>query len=192
MATIIGISGSLRTGSYNTALLRAALDLAPQALTIEIESIAEVPVYNGDSERAGLPASVTALKERIAASAGLLLVTPEYNGSLPGPLKNAIDWLSRPPNDIDRVFGGRPVGVIGATPGRLGTVLSQTAWLPVIRALGMRPYFGHSLYVAGAGKVFDASGGLVDDAVRERLRAYLAGFADFIGLASAPTSGETP
>jgi chromate reductase, NAD(P)H dehydrogenase (quinone) len=108
-----------------------------------------------------------------------LIVTPEYNGSVPGVLKNAIDWLSRPAADIERVFGGKPVGVIGATPGQRGTVLAQTAWLPVWRTLGMRPYYGHSLYLAGAAKVFDETGELTDTAMRDRLRAYVEGFAAF-------------
>jgi len=78
----------------------------------------------------------------IAAADGLLLVTPEYNNSIPGVFKNAIDWLSRPPADISRVFGGKPVAIIGASPGGFGTILSQEAWLPVLRTLGTKPWFG--------------------------------------------------
>lgn len=85
---------------------------------------------------------MAALKDRIAAADGLLLVTPEYNNSIPGVFKNAIDWLSRPASDIGRVFDGKPVGLIGATPGGMGTPFSQTAWLPVLRTLGTRPFFG--------------------------------------------------
>ena len=99
---------------------------------------------------------------------------------MPGVLKNAIDWLSRPATDIARVFAGRPVGLIGASPGRFGTVMSQTAWQPVFRTLGMRPWFGGLLYVGGAGKLFDSAGKLTDEATRGRLRSYLAGFAAFI------------
>jgi len=120
------------------------------------------------------------LKDKIASADALLLVTPEYNNSIPGVFKNAIDWMSRPAADIDRVFGGRPVGLIGASPGRQGTVLSQTAWLQVFRALGLRPWFGQVLYVGGAGSVFDASGKLIDEATRARLRKYLEGFAAFV------------
>jgi chromate reductase len=109
--TILGMAGSLRQGSFNAALLRAA------------------------------------------AANGLLLVTPEYNNAMPGVFKNAIDWLSRPPQDIPRVFGGRPVALMGATPGGLGTVLAQTAWLPVVRALGMQPWFGTPLSVSGTHQV---------------------------------------
>ena len=180
MTTIIGIAGSLRRGSYNAALLHAAAALAPAGCTIEAAAIRDIPLYDGDLEAAqGLPASVTRLKERIAAVDGLLIVTPEYNNSMPGVLKNAIDWLSRPAADIARVFGGKPVGVIGATPGARGTVLAQTAWLPVWRTFGMRPYYGHSLYLAGAAKVFNETGELIDADMRERLRAYVEGFAAF-------------
>src|SRR5690349_14078305 len=121
-------------------LLAAAVDAAPDGTTIEIESIDGIPLYDGDLEaEQGVPAAVQRLKQRIAGAGGLLIVTPEYNNSIPGVLKNAIDWLSRPPADIPRVFRGRPVAIMGATPGPGGTALSQAAWLPVIRTLGMRP-----------------------------------------------------
>src|SRR5688500_5153949 len=181
MNTIVGISGSLRAASVNTALLRAALELAPDSLDIEIASIRDIPLYDGDVEaKAGLPLAVTALKDRIAAADGLLLATPEYNQSLPGVFKNAIDWLSRPGKDIARVFGDKPVGLIGATPGMGGTRLAQTAWLPVLRTLGTQPWFGKQLYVAGASQVFDAEGQLVDAKVKQLLAEYLAGLAKFV------------
>ncbi len=178
MPKLIGISGSLRKGSYNAALLRAAAELAPTGTEVEIASIAGIPLYDGDleSER-GIPPVVAALKDKIAAADGLLLVTPEYNNSLPGVFKNAIDWLSRPGSDIDRVFGNKPVALMGATPGMGGTRLAQSAWLPVLRALGTRAWAGEQLYVARAGQVFDASGALVDDKVRELLSRFMAGFA---------------
>jgi len=177
---IVGIAGSLRKGSYNAALLRAASELAPPGTTIERASIRGIPLYDGDVEaESGIPAVVRDLKEKIASSAGLLLVTPEYNNSMPGVLKNAIDWLSRPGSDIPRVFGGRPVALMGASPGRFGTVMSQAAWLPVLRALGMRPWWGPRLLVGGASKVFDESGGLVDESVRVQLQAFMAGFVEF-------------
>lgn len=178
---IVGLAGSLRTGSFNQALLRAAVEECPSEARLEVESIRGIPLYDGDVEAAqGIPARAAELKERIATADGLLLVTPEYNNSIPGVFKNAIDWLTRPPADIPRIFAGRAVGLIGASPGARGTVLSQTAWLPVFRTLGMRPWFGQLLYVGGAGKVFDASGKLVDDAIRGCLRDYMRGFVDFI------------
>jgi len=181
MRKIIGISGSLRRQSLNTALLHAAVELAPPCLTIEIGSIQDIPLYNFDVEQAAYPAAVTALKEQIVAADGLLLVTPEYNNSLPGVFKNAIDWLSRPPADAPRIFRQRPVGVIGASPGNFGTLLSQSAWLPVLRTLGTRPWFGSPVYVSQAAKVFDGQGKLIDATVREKLHKYLQGFAEFIG-----------
>jgi chromate reductase, NAD(P)H dehydrogenase (quinone) len=187
MAKIIGVSGSLRKASFNTALLHAAVELAPTELGIEPASIHDIPLYDGDDEEAsGIPASVAALKDRIAAADGLLLVTPEYNGSLPGVLKNAIDWLSRPSQDIARVFGGKPVGVIGATPGRGGTRLSQTAWLPVLRQLGTEPWFGKVFFFAGAEPAFDANGKLIDLPSQRLLREYLAGFSKFVAAHAAP------
>lgn len=181
MSTIIGIAGSLRKKSYNAALLRAAARAAPAGVTLEIASLEGVPLYNGDLEsESGIPDAVAQLKERIAAADGLVLATPEYNNSIPGVLKNAIDWLSRPPNDIARVFGNKPVGLMGATPGRAGTRMAQTAWLPVLRLLGTMPWFGKQLHVASAGQVFDESGDLVDDSVRELVADYMAGFASFI------------
>ena len=177
---IIGIAGSLRSGSFNAALLRAAVEECPPEATIEVESIRGIPLYDGDVEATeGIPPRVAELKDCIAAADALLLVTPEYNNSIPGTFKNAIDWMTRPSSDIKRVFGGRPVGLIGASPGAFGTILSQTAWLPVFRTLWMRPWFGQLLYVGGASKVFDPAGKLVDDAIRTRLRNYVRGFIEF-------------
>ena len=184
MLKIIGISGSLRARSFNAALLRVAAELVPAGATIEIESIKGIPLYDGDLEASsGLPAVVVALKDKIAAADGLLLVTPEYNNSIPGVFKNAIDWLSRPASDIPRVFGGKPVGMIGASPSRFGTLLSQDAWLPVLKTLGTRPWFGQSLYLSGANKLFDPSGALTDEDSRERIQNYVRGFAEFVGAA---------
>ncbi|HKJ87918.1 MAG TPA: NAD(P)H-dependent oxidoreductase [Gammaproteobacteria bacterium] len=181
MSTILGISGSLRRDSYNTALLHAAADLAPDGMRLEVATLHGIPVYDGDGEtERGIPEPVTALKERVAAADGLLLATPEYNHSLPGALKNAMDWLSRPPADRPRVFHGRPVALMGATPSATGTRYAQAAWLPVLQTLGTLPWFGGALYVGHARKVFDESGTLTDPDLRERLRGFLTGFAEFL------------
>jgi NAD(P)H-dependent FMN reductase len=180
VTVILGIAGSLRRGSYNAALLRAATELAPAGVRVETASIRGIPLYDGDVEaQSGIPEPVRELKDRVASCDGLLLVTPEYNNSLPGAFKNAIDWLSRPPADIARVFRNRPVALAGATPGTGATHLSQVAWLPVLRTLGARPWFGRTLAVASAAQVFDEDGRVVDEKVRERVRAFMADFAEF-------------
>lgn len=181
MTTILAIAGSVRAKSYNGMLLRAAVVVAPAGVTVEEASIRDVPLYDGDVEAAsGTPPAVEALKDRIAAASGVLLVTPEYNNSLPGVFKNAIDWTSRPSADIPRVYGGKPIGVIGATPGRGATGLAQAAWLPVLRTLGTLPYFGARVQVADAAKVFDDAGALIDPSVKAVLAKYMAGFAEFV------------
>lgn len=185
MTRIVGLSGSLRRQSYNSGLLRAAVEAMPEGATLEIGSIAEIPLYNYDVEVEGIPGPVASLKDRIAAADGLLLVTPEYNNSIPGVFKNAIDWLSRPPSDAARVFNGKPVAVIGASPGGFGTILSQAAWLPVLRTLGAHHWSGGRLMVPQAGKVFDTEGNLTDGAVFEKLRDFLVGFVSHVG-------GKTP
>ncbi|HUS25312.1 MAG TPA: NADPH-dependent FMN reductase [Candidatus Binatia bacterium] len=184
MTRIVVLPGSWRAGSVNLALARAAVAAAPAGCEAVLHSIREVPLYDGDLETAsGIPAPVRALKDAVAAADGLLLVTPEYNNSVPGTLKNAIDWMSRPPADSARVFAGRPVGLIGATPGAGGTRLAQGAWLPVLKTLGTQLWTGGSLFVAGASKVFDASGRLTDEKVRELLEKYMKGFAEFVAAA---------
>ncbi|HTD05447.1 NADPH-dependent FMN reductase [Undibacterium sp.] len=181
MTRIVGISGSLRSKSFNTALLRAAAALMPDGVTLEIATLKGIPLYDGDVEQAqGIPPAVTALKEQIAGADGVLLATPEYNNSMPGVFKNAIDWMSRPAADIPRVFGGRPVAIVGASPGGFGTVLSQNAWLPVLRTLGMQPWFGGRLLVSHAGSVFDEAGEIVDEKMRIQLRQFVQKFTEFV------------
>lgn len=185
MTQVLGISGSLRRGSYNSALLRAATRLMPPESTLEIASIRGVPLYDGDIEAQGIPAAVTQLKEAIVKADGVLLVTPEYNNSIPGVFKNAIDWLSRPASDIKRVFGGKPFAIIGTSPGPFGTVLSQNAWLSVLRTLGTQTWFGGRLAVARAANVFDESGSIKDPAVEEQLKQFLAGYVGFLRRSAA-------
>lgn len=185
MTKLLGISGSLRRGSYNSALLRAATRLMPENAVLAVASLRGIPLYDYDVEVQGIPAAVTQLKEAVVAADGVLLVTPEYNNSLPGVFKNAIDWLSRPPADIKRVFAGRPFALIGTSPGPFGTVQSQTAWLPVLRTLGTHPWFGGRLAVARAGNVFDEEGTLKDAAIAEQLKQFLAGYVGFVRRSAA-------
>jgi NAD(P)H-dependent FMN reductase len=177
MPHVIGISGSLREGSYNSALLRTACARHPQS--IRAGSIVGIPLYDADLEKRGLPAAVADLQSEIAQAAGLLLVSPEYNNSVPGVLKNAIDWLSRPTASGAVVLRGKPVAVVGATPGGFGTVLAQAAWLPVLRTLGARIWTGGRLGVSHASRVFDDSGELTDSGLLERLDDFLEGFVGF-------------
>jgi chromate reductase len=179
MTTIVGLSGSLRRHSFNSALLASAATLMPPDATLAIETIRGIPLYDADLESdAGVPAPVEALKARIAAADGLLLATPEYNNSMPGVFKNAIDWLSRPNADIAKVFGGKPVALIGASPGGFGTILAQNAWLPVLRTLGTRPWFGAKLLVSRAGKVI--ADDRPDEATQQQLAAFLRDFVAFV------------
>jgi chromate reductase, NAD(P)H dehydrogenase (quinone) len=179
MIRIVGIAGSWRRGSYNAALLRAARDLMPEGAKLDIAAIRDIPLYSGDTEAEGIPAPVDELKTAIAGAQGVLMSTPEYNGSIPGTLKNAIDWTSRPARDIPRIWGGRPVAIIGASPGPGGTRLAQAAWLPVFKRLKAQPFLSMEIRLMEAGKLFDGDGVLVDDRTRGELADFLARFADF-------------
>lgn len=180
MTSIIGLSGSLRKGSFNASLLRAAAEVAPSDCRIQCEPIRDIPLYDADLEAASPPVAVTDLQEKIDKADGLLLVSPEYNNSIPGVFKNAVDWVSSFPSGGDKIFRDLPVGLIGASPGGFGTVNAQTAWLPVFRALSVKPYLGGTLYVGGARGKFDDGGALTDGAIRERLAEWMAGFAAFV------------
>ncbi len=180
MTHILAISGSLRKASFNSGLVRAAEGLALDGVQVSGITLHGIPLYDADVEAAeGIPAAVTALKDAIRAADGVLLVTPEYNNGIPGVFKNAVDWASRPASEIGDIFGGKPVAIIGASLGGFGTILSQNHWLPVIRTLGMRPWFDGRLMVSRASGLFDDAGNLTDDETRKRLRDFVAGFAAY-------------
>ncbi|MBM9593021.1 NADPH-dependent FMN reductase [Roseitranquillus sediminis] len=189
MAQLVGISGSVREASLNSALLRAAAEVLPDGHHLDIRSIRGIPIYDGDLEAEhGVPDPVTALKDAIAASDGLIIATPEYNNSIPGPLKNAIDWLTRPPADIARVFRNRPVALMGASPGGFGTTLGQAAWLPVLRTLRADFWSEGRLLVSRAKGAFDDHGRLIDDNVRDQLDEFMQAFAAYAASRSAARS----
>lgn len=181
MSRIVALSGSLRSGSFNTALARVLAERAPAGCEVEVCTPAEIPLYDGDLEaEQGVPVAAQRLKDRVAESDGLIIVTPEYNQAVPGVMKNTLDWMTRPPQDIGRVFGDRAVALCGASAGAGGSRVSQYALLPTLRALGTRLWSGKALYVGGAGKVFDESGKLVDSDIDTRATEFIAAFHEFV------------
>lgn len=177
---LVGISGSLRVGSFNTALLRTAAEMLPDGVALDIRTLHGVPLYNADDEAAtGIPDAVTALKQAISESDGVILSTPEYNNGIPGVFKNAIDWLSRPPADIAPIFGGRPFALMGASPGGFGTILSQNGWLPVLHTLGVDLWQGGRLMVSRVSTMVGPDHVITDEPTRERLADFVKGFAAF-------------
>ncbi|WP_275784404.1 NADPH-dependent FMN reductase [Pararhizobium gei] len=180
MTTLIGISGSLRKASFNTALLQAAIPLAPVNVTFVAGTIEGIPLYNADIEREGVPEPVQRLKDQIASADGVLLFTPEYNNSLPGVFKNAIDWVSSSMTGAPNVFAGRAFAIAGTSPGPFGTLLGQNAWLPVLRTLGADLWSGKRLMLPKAGSLFDGDGKLTDEDARARLKTFVEAFAAYV------------
>jgi chromate reductase len=171
---VLGISGSLRKGSYNTAALRAAQELAPAGVTIDIFDLAPIPIYNEDVKAAGFPAPVQELRQRIAAADALLIATPEYNYSMSGVLKNAIDWASRPPN---HPFSDKPVAIMGASPGVTGTARAQYHLRQVCVFLDMHFVNKPEVMIGAAATKFDAEGRLTDETTRGFVRDLVAALA---------------
>jgi chromate reductase, NAD(P)H dehydrogenase (quinone) len=168
---ILAVSGSLRSGSYNTGLLRAAQELAPSGVEVEVyEGLAALPPYDQDVQDHEPPPAVRELRERIASADALLIATPEYNGSIPGVLKNAIDWASRP--FAENSLRGKPVTVVGASTGVYGALWAQTDLRKVLGVAGARVLEGE-LAVPRAQERFDEDGRLSDELVRERLASVL-------------------
>jgi chromate reductase, NAD(P)H dehydrogenase (quinone) len=168
--TILGIAGSLRKESLNRAALRAAQKLVPEGVRLEIFDLAGIPVFNQDDDSQP-PQRVTEFKAQIRAADAILFATPEYNYSIPGVLKNAIDWASRPYGDS--AWEGKPVGIMGASPGRLGTARAQYHLRQVFVFLNMYPLNRPEVMISGADDLFDAAGNLTDEATRGYIRKLL-------------------
>ncbi len=178
--TVAAIAGSLRQASYNRSLLRAAQELAPERLRIEIHDLLDIPLYNEDVEKEGVPPSVDALRQAIRAADGLLIATPEYNHGVPGVLKNTFDWLSRPPRGS--ALGGKPTAIFGASPGMTGTARSQSQLRLSMVFTNSPAMLQPEVLVAKAHEKFDADGRLTDEKTREFLGKFLQSFAEWIDL----------
>lgn len=168
--TILGIAGSLRKGSYNRAALRAAKSLAPEGAVVEIFELNAIPPFNQDEE-ANAPAAVRELKARVRAADAILIVTPEYNYSIPGVLKNAIDWVSRPYGDSS--WDGKPVAVMGASMGTLGSSRAQYHLRQCFVFLNMHPVNLPEVMIPNAQNLFDSEGNLKDENTRKRIAGLL-------------------
>ena len=175
---ILGIAGSLRKASYNRALLGVAIELAPAGLEISGFDLDDVPLYNGDVEAAGDPEGVARFKQAIAGADGVLFVTPEYNHGVPGVMKNAVDWASRPPGKA--VLQRKPVGIIGASPGLTGTARGQTQLRQAFEFTECYCMPQPELLVFKAHEKFDAEGNLTDAATGQFLTRYLTAFRDWV------------
>ena len=179
MISILVISGSLRSNSLNSRLGRALHDVAEQNIRVDLAVLHDIPLYNGDVEQlSGIPKAVSALRERIKTADGLIIAMPEYNAGMPGVLKNALDWLTRPPKEMGPTFAGRPLALAGATPGGLGTALAQAGSLTVLRQLKVRLFPDH-LRVSSANDRLGADG-QPDAELAQQLNKWLQSYVEFI------------
>jgi chromate reductase len=173
---ILGIVGSLRTRSYNRFALQAAAETLPEGVTMEIADISQIPLYNQDLEAAGqIPEAVRRFKEQIAAADALLIATPEYNYSVPGVLKNALDWASRQGSP----FPGKPVAIMGAATGMLGTARAQYHLRQIFVSLDVRPVGKPEVFINQAASKFDAEGRLTDEPTRQAITSLVNALIDW-------------
>ena len=175
---IVGIAGSLRQGSFNRALLRAATELAPASLLITVHDLLAIPLYNADVEARGVPAAVDELRRAVRAADGVLIATPEYNHGVPGVLKNTVDWLSRPPEAS--ALRGKPAAIMGASPGMVGTARGQSQLRQAFEFTDTHAMNQPEILVARAHEKFDQNGALTDQATRAFLAKFLAAFATWV------------
>ncbi|HEV7586971.1 MAG TPA: NADPH-dependent FMN reductase [Longimicrobium sp.] len=174
---VLGFAGSLRAASYNKMLLRAAVELAPEGMEIEVYDIGEIPLYNEDVETAGTPPAVEAFRAAIRRANALLIATPEYNHGVPGVLKNAIDWASRPPRTSP--LAGKPTAVFGASPGAIGTARAQTQLRASFVFTDTPALPQPEVLVFRAHEKFDAAGRLTDEPTRVFVGRLLVALADW-------------
>ena len=174
--SVLGICGSLRQGSYNMAALRTAIALKPSNMTVTVADISAIPLYNEDVRTQGFPASVETLRQQIKAADALLIACPEYNYSMTGVLKNAIDWASRPP---EQPFAGKPLAIIGAAAGMAGSARAQYDLRRSCVFLDMYPLNKPEVLIGQAQTKFDADGNLTDEVARNLIRDLLANLASF-------------
>lgn len=177
---IFGIAGSLRAGSYNRALLRAATEMLPAGVTLETGEIRDIPLYDADLQAQGDPPAVALLKQRIEEADAFLIATPEYNYSIPGVLKNALDWASRPPKTC--CLRQKPIGIMGCSGGESGTMRGQLALRQMFVFTDSYAMLQPELRVPRAGTSFDADGNLIDEQVRERLGLFLNALVEWAKL----------
>jgi chromate reductase len=175
--TILGISGSLRAKSFNTFALRAAAELAPKDVRIVHADISDLPLYNEDLRTAGYPEPAERLRGQVRTADGILLVSPEYNYSVPGVLKNAIDWVSRPP---DPPFSGKPAGIMGASNGLFGTARGQHHLRQVCQAVNLLVMARPEVMIPKAGEKFDADGRVIDAHTHDVIVRFMAALADWV------------
>lgn len=184
--TILGIAGSLRRESYNRAALRAASKLLPEGVTLNIFDLDGIPLFNQDDEK-NPPAKVVEFKKQIRAADALLFATPEYNFSVPGVLKNAIDWASRPHGDS--AWNGKPAAIMGATLGMLGTARAQYHLRQIFVTLNIYALNQPEVMIGNAAERFDAQGNLTDEKTKEVIRKMLKALVDWTGKVGEKTAG---
>ncbi|MGE7139617.1 NADPH-dependent FMN reductase [Luteibacter sp. NPDC031894] len=180
---ILAFAGSLRRNSHNGRLLDTAAQIAPPGMVLTVhDTIADVPLFDEDVEASTpSPDGVTRLRIAVAAADGVLIATPEYNQSLPGVLKNTLDWLSRDDAELGEVLSGKPVAIFGATPGKWGTRLAQSQLRHALAAMGALTMPAPQLYMAEIASSYDAASDTFDAATRKRLLAFLEGFEAWVG-----------
>ncbi|MEP7214423.1 MAG: NAD(P)H-dependent oxidoreductase [Acidobacteriota bacterium] len=184
---ILGIAGSLRQGSYNRGTLRASAELVPEGATIEIFELEGIPGFNQDDER-NPPARVAEFKRKIREADAILFVTPEYNYSIPGVLKNAIDWASRPYGES--AWNGKPAAIMGASIGSIATARAQYHLRQMMVFLNMFPVNQPEVMIGNAGEKFDSEGNLTDEATREFIRQLLQNLVDWTFRIREPEASE--